>query len=75
MVALHLFEGKFLLAMGTDVVLLLPYGELDIVGEGTEVEITLVTGEDIGDDALRLLYVAVAHETGNLLVEGFDVEG
>ena len=75
MVALHLLEGEFLLAVGTDVMLLFPYSELDVVGEGAEVEIMLVTGEDIGDDALRLLYVAVAHETGNLLVEGFDVEG
>ena len=75
MVALHLFEGNFLLAMGTDVVLLLPYCELDIIGEGTEVEIMLISCQDIGDNAKGLLDVTVAHETGNLFVEGFDVEG
>ena len=73
-VALHLLEGEFLLAVGADMVLLFPYGELYVVGEGAEVEIMLVTGEDIGDDALRLLYVAVAHETGNLLVESCNVD-
>lgn len=73
-VALHLLEGEFLLAVGTDVVLLLPYGELNVVGEGAEVEIMFVSCQDIGDDAERLLDVAVTHETGNLLVEGFDVE-
>ena len=33
-VALHLFEGIFLLAMGADVVLLFPYGKFDVFGEG-----------------------------------------
>ena len=33
-VALHLFEGIFLLAMGADVVLLFPYGKFDVFWEG-----------------------------------------
>ena len=68
MVALHLLEGEFLLAVGTDVVLLLPYGELDVIGEGAEVEIMLITGENVGDDAKGLLDVAITHETGNLFL-------
>ena len=67
-VALHLLEGEFLLAVGTDVVLLLPYGELDVIGEGAEVEIMLITGENVGDDAKGLLDVAITHETGNLFL-------
>ena len=62
-VALHLLEGEFLLAVGADVVLLLPYGELDVVGEGAEVEIMLISCQDVGDDAEGLLNVAISHET------------
>lgn len=74
MVALHLLEGEFLFAGRTDVVLLLPYGVLYIVGKGTEVQIMLIAGQHVGDDAERFLDFAVEHESGNLLVEGFDVE-
>ena len=68
MVALHLLEGEFLLTVGADMVLLFPYGELYVVGEGAEVEMTLVTGKDIGNDAERLLNVAISHKTGYLFL-------
>ena len=68
MVAFHLFEGIFLLAMGADVVLLFPYGKFDVFGEGTEVEIMLISCQDVGDDAKRLLNVAISHKTGYLFL-------
>ena len=68
MVALHLLEGEFLLAVGADVVLLFPYSELDVVGEGAEVEIMLISCQDVGDDAKRLLNVAISHKTGYLFL-------
>ena len=68
MVALHLFEGKFLLAMGAEVMLLFPYGKFDVFGKGAQVEMTLVTGKDIGNDAERLLNVAISHKTGYLFL-------
>ena len=68
MVALHLFEGKFLLAMGAEVMLLFPYGKFDVFGKGAEVEIMLISCQDVGDDAKRLLNVAISHKTGYLFL-------
>ena len=43
-VALHLFERVFFLAVEADVVLLLPYCKFYVFGKRAEVEMTLVTG-------------------------------
>ena len=61
MVALHLLKGEFLLAVGTDVMLLFPYGKLYVFGECSEIEIMLVSRQDVGNDAKGLLNVAVSH--------------
>lgn len=74
MVAFHLFEGELFVADSTYVVLLLPYGELYVIGKGTEVQIMLIAGQHIRDDAKGLLDFAVAHEAGYLFVEGCNVE-
>ena len=74
MVALHLLEGKFLLAMWADVVLPFPHGKFYVFGKGAEVKMTLVTSEDIGYDAEGLLNVAIAHETGDFFLYGGDVK-
>ena len=74
MVAFHLLEGEFLLAMWADVVLPFPHGKFYVFGKGAEVKMTLVTGEDIGYDAEGLLNVAIAHETGDFFLYGSDVK-
>ena len=74
MVALHLLEGEFLLAVGTDVMLLFPYGKLYVFGECSEIEIMLVSRQDVGNDAKGLLNVAISHEAGDFFLYGSDVE-
>ena len=74
MVAFHLLEGEFLLAMWADVVLPFPHGKFYVFGKGAEVKMTLVTSEDIGYDAEGLLNVAIAHETGYFFLDGSDVK-
>ena len=73
-VAFHLLKGKLFLAVGADVMMLFPYGKFYVFGEGAQVEIMLVTSEDVGNDAEGFLNVAISHETGNLFVGGFYVE-
>ena len=74
MVAFHLLEGEFLLAMWADVVLPFPHGKFYVFGKGAEVKMTLVTSEDIGYDAEGLLNVAIAHETGYFYLYSNDIE-
>ena len=74
MVAFHLLEGEFLLAMWADVVLPFPHGKFHLFGKGAEVKMTLVTSEDIGYDAEGLLNVAIAHETGYFFLYSNDIE-
>ena len=74
MVAFHLLEGEFLLAMWADVVLPFPHGKFYVFGKGAEVKMTLVMSEDIGYDAEGLLNVAIAHETGDFFLYSSDVK-
>ena len=74
MVAFHLLKGEFLLAVGTDVMLLFPYGKLYVFGECSEIEIMLVSRQDVGNDAKGLLNVAISHEAGDFFLYGSDVE-
>ena len=74
MVALHLLEGEFLLAVGTDVMLLFPYGELYVFGECAKIEIMLVSRQDVGNYAKGLLNVAISHEAGDFFLYSSDVK-
>ena len=62
MVALHKLHVKLLTAQGTAVFLLLPYCQLDVLGEGAEVKLMLVAGKDKRYDTLLPLHLAVAHK-------------
>ena len=68
MVALHLLKGEFLLAVGTDVMLLFPYGKLYVFGECAEIEIMLVSRQDVGKYAEGRLNGAISHEAGDFFL-------
>ena len=74
MVAFHLLEREFLLAVGTDVMLFFPYGKLYVFGECAEIEIMLVSRQDVGNDTKGLLNVAISHEAGDFFLYGSDVK-
>ena len=72
-VALHELEVELLAADGADVVLLLPHSELDVLGEGAEVEVMLVACQHVGDDARLTLHLAIAHQCGDTQAHGGGV--
>ena len=73
-VALHELDVELLAPDGTNVVLLLPHGELDVLREGAEVEAMLVASQHVGDNARLALHLVVAHQCGDTLAEGGGVE-
>ena len=54
--------------------LLFPYGKLYVFGECAEIEIMLVSRQDVGNYAKGLLNVAISHEAGDFFLYGSDVE-
>ena len=66
MVTFHKYYIKLLATMGTFVILLLPYCQLDFIRERTEIKIMLITCKYIRNDALRLLDFIIAYQISNL---------
>ena len=55
MIALHELVVEFFATNGTLMVLLFPYGKLNLVGKSTEVEVMLITCQNVRDDTLLFL--------------------
>ena len=68
MVAFHLLEREFLLAVGTDMMLLFPYRELYVFGECAEIEMMLVSRQGVGNDTKGLLNVDISHKAGDFFL-------
>ena len=75
MVALHELVVEFFATNGTLMVLLFPYGKLNLVGKSTEVEIMLITCQNVRDDALLFLNFIISYQVVDLLFHRLDIKG
>lgn len=74
MVALHELVVEFFATNGTLMVLLFPYGKLNLVGKSTEVEIMLITCQNVRDDALLFLNFIISYQVVDLLFHRLDIK-
>lgn len=74
MVALHELVVVFFATNGTLMVLLFPYGKLNLVGKSTEVEIMLITCQNVRDDALLFLNFIISYQVVDLLFHRLDIK-
>ena len=74
MVALHELIIELFAANGALMVLLFPYGKLNLVGKNTKVEVMLITCQNIRDDALLFLYFIISYQVDDLLFHRLDIE-
>ena len=42
--------------------LLLPYGQFDVIGEGTQIKIMLIASQHVGDNALLALHLTITYQ-------------
>ncbi len=61
-VALHELHVELPAAKGAAVLLPLPYSQLDVLGEDSQIEMALIACQYVGDDACLALYLTVAHQ-------------
>lgn len=74
MVALHELVVEIFATNGTLMVLLFPYGKLNLVGKSTEVEIMLITCQNVRDDALLFLNFIISYQVVDLLFHRLDIK-
>ena len=74
MVALHELVVVFFATNGTLMVLLFPYGKLNLVGKSTEVEVMLITCQNVRDDALLFLNFIISYQVVDLLFHRLDIK-
>lgn len=74
MVALHELVVVFFATNGTLMVLLFPYGKLNLVGKSTEVEVMLITCQNVRDDTLLFLNFIISYQVVDLLFHRLDIK-
>ena len=74
MVALHELVVEFFATNGTLMVLLFPYGKLNLVGKSTEVEVMLITCQNVRDDTLLFLNFIISYQVVDLLFHRLDIK-
>lgn len=74
MIALHELVVEFFATNGTLMVLLFPYGKLNLVGKSTEVEVMLITCQNVRDDTLLFLNFIISYQVVDLLFHRLDIK-
>mgnify|MGYP006897034996 FL=1 len=74
MVALHELVVVYFATNGTLMVLLFPYGKLNLVGKSTEVEVMLITCQNVRDDTLLFLNFIISYQVVDLLFHRLDIK-
>lgn len=74
MIALHELVVVFFATNGTLMVLLFPYGKLNLVGKSTEVEVMLITCQNVRDDTLLFLNFIISYQVVDLLFHRLDIK-
>lgn len=74
MITFHELKIELPATDGTDMILLLPNGEFDILGECPQVEIMLIARQNVWDDTRLFLYLTITHQFRDALAHSHGVE-